>query len=221
MGGSLDNEVYRGISQHIPQLRRYARSLTRDRDRADDLLQESLTRALSKSHLYRQGTNLRAWLFTILHRQHISTVRQERRTGVTVAPEDAVRHLSTPPRQEMAQVVNAADGALSKLPEDQRQAIEMVSIDGMSYGEAADLLHVSTGTVKSRVFRGRAIIKQAVDGKEATGPDRTAAIRARIAERDVVLPAKSSLHRNVARGRHMPVALSKASEGGDLRYETG
>lgn len=169
MCASHDNEVYRGITHHIAELHRYARRLTRNEDRADDLLQESLTRALSKSRLYREGTNLRAWLFTILYRQHISSIRQENRAGISVSPDVAVGEMATPPRQEITQVITVADDALSRLPEDQRVAIELVSIKGMSYGEAADALSVSSGTVKSRVFRGRAALRAAVDGKAISG----------------------------------------------------
>jgi RNA polymerase sigma-70 factor (ECF subfamily) len=168
-----NNEVYQGIAKHIPQLRRYAKSLCPNIDRAEDLVQDSLTRALSKSHLFQPGTNLRAWLFTILHRQHISSVRHQRRIGEPVDPTIAVRQMVSPPGQDAAHNLGTTFRKMEDLPRDQREAIEMITIDGLSYGEAAAALQVSSGTIKSRVFRGRAALKEAVEGMES-GTSRSA-----------------------------------------------
>src|SRR6202163_1880993 len=85
------------LEMEIPRLRRYARALTRDVSRADDLVQNCLTRALAKQHLWQPGTNLRAWLFTILHNQNVNDVRRSIREGVTVAVEDVAPDLTIAP----------------------------------------------------------------------------------------------------------------------------
>src|SRR4029077_4164693 len=81
-------EFARMLEAQIPRLRRYARALTRDLVRADDLVQSCLTRAITKQHLWQPGTDLRAWLFTILHNQHVNDVRRSVRDGVNVAVEE-------------------------------------------------------------------------------------------------------------------------------------
>ena len=78
------SELYCLVEQEIPRLRRYARALTRDRGRADDLVQDTLLRALAKQHLWQPGTDIRAWLFTIMHHQYVNTVRREAREAATV-----------------------------------------------------------------------------------------------------------------------------------------
>src|SRR5258707_4278927 len=97
------DDFARLIEVEIPRLRRYARALTRDVTRADDLVQSCLTRALAKQHLWQPGTDLRAWLFTILHHQHVNDVRRSVREGVTVAVE------------EMAPVLTVQPGAIAAL----------------------------------------------------------------------------------------------------------
>src|SRR5436190_21820969 len=83
------NEFARLLEAEIPRLRRYARALTRDVVRADDLVQSCLTRAIAKQHLWQPGTDLRAWLFTILHNQHVNDVRRSAREGTQVEPTEA------------------------------------------------------------------------------------------------------------------------------------
>src|ERR1700758_1353550 len=85
------------VETEIPRLRRYARALTRDAARADDLVQSCLVRAIAKAHLWRPGTDLRAWLFTILHNQHVNEIRRSVREGVSVALEDAAPILTVAP----------------------------------------------------------------------------------------------------------------------------
>src|SRR5712691_4315765 len=96
------NDFGRLIEAEIPRLRRYARALTRDVGRADDLVQSCLTRALAKRHLWQPGTDLRAWLFTILHNQHVNDVRRSVREGVNVAIEEMAPVLSVAPRATAA-----------------------------------------------------------------------------------------------------------------------
>lgn len=160
------NDVYSGIERHIPDLRGYARAISRSPTDADDLLQESLLSALAKSHQYAAGTNLRAWLFTIVHNKHVSAMRRNRRMGATIDPEDAGAALAVPPGQEMKLVILALEHALSILPDEQRRLIEMTALDGMAYGDIARTRGVPVGTVKSRISRARAQLRQVLDGRE-------------------------------------------------------
>lgn len=160
------NEVYHEIERHIPHLRRYARALAHNPVAADDLVQESLLRALAKSHLYKPGTNLRAWLFTILHNQHVSDIRRNGRAGTPVDPDDAESALATPPNQETRVVMNAVNRSMQILPDEQRILIELVALDGKSYEEVAKSHGLALGTVKSRISRGRSQLRKAVDGHD-------------------------------------------------------
>ena len=166
-----DNEVYQDIEQHIPHLRRYARAITHNPVAADDLVQECLLRALAKSHLFRPGTNLRAWLFTILHNQFVSQRRRVGRTGVEIDPDDAAQALSTRPNQETNLVLDSVEKALRTLPDGQWILLELVALDGLSYEEAARRLDLPVGTVKSRISRGRSMLRDALEGtKPARAP---------------------------------------------------
>lgn len=161
------NEVYNEIEQYIPHLRRYARAIAHNPVAADDLVQESLLRALAKSHLYKPGTNLRAWLFTILHNQHVSDMRRNGRTGISVDPDDAASALATQPNQEAGLIMNAVDRALQMLPDEQRILIELVALDGKSYEDVAKSYGLALGTVKSRISRGRSQMRKAVEGHDS------------------------------------------------------
>lgn len=170
MATSATNPVYEGIENQLPQLRRYACALTRNGTAADDLVQECVARALSKSHLYRQGTNLRAWLFTILHNLYVSDMRQRARTGYTVDPDDVQGGgLSMAPRQEDRIELETLGDALEALPYSQRRAVELISLNGLSYESAAKIMKLPVGTLKSRVSRGRLRLRDALDGKETAG----------------------------------------------------
>lgn len=158
------NEVYHEILQHIPHLRRYARAIAHNPVAADDLVQESLLRALAKSHLYKPGTNLRAWLSTILHNQHVSDMRRNGRAGTPVDPDHAASALVTRPNQETGLVMHAVNRAMQILPDEQRILIELVALDGKSYEEVAKSHGLALGTVKSRISRGRSQLRKAVDG---------------------------------------------------------
>lgn len=159
------NEVYYEIEQHIPDLRRYARAIAHNPVAADDLVQDSLLRALAKSHLYRPGTNLRAWLFTILHNQHVSDMRRNARTGIAVDPDDAGAALATRPDQETGLVMSSLERALRALPDKQRVLIELVALGELSYEEVAQSHGLPLGTVKSRISRGRTQLRDALEGR--------------------------------------------------------
>src|SRR3989344_144137 len=135
------------LEQEIPRLKRYAHALTHDSARADDLMQSALVRALAKQHLWEPGTNLRAWLVTILHNQHVNDIRRSAREGQGVAAEEVEPTLTTVGRQYDTLMLRDLERSLKKLPEEQRQVILLVGIEGMSRKEAANILDVPLGTV--------------------------------------------------------------------------
>src|SRR3569832_1351077 len=105
------------LEAEIPRLRRYARALTRDATRADDLVQRCLVRAVAKQHLWQPGTDLRAWLFTILHNQHVNEVRRSAREGSNVSIDDAAPMLTTPSNAFDALQLRDLEVAIGKLPQ--------------------------------------------------------------------------------------------------------
>jgi RNA polymerase sigma-70 factor (ECF subfamily) len=155
------------LENEIPRLRRYARALTRDATRADDLVQSCLVRALAKSHLWQVGTDLRAWLFTILHNQHVNDVRRSVREGITVPVEDVAPLLTVQSTQGASLQLRDLDRALSRLPEEQRQVLLLVGLEGMRYEEVAAVLAVPVGTVRSRLSRGRDTLRRLMGIKTA------------------------------------------------------
>lgn len=149
------SDFARLLEAEIPRLRRYARALTRGNVvRADDLVQSALTRAVAKQHLWQPGTDLRAWLFTILHNQFVNHVRREARESGKVSL-DASAMLPTEPNAIPRLELRDLENAMNKLPDEQRQVILLVGLEGMAYEEAALILQVPVGTVRSRLSRGR------------------------------------------------------------------
>jgi RNA polymerase sigma-70 factor (ECF subfamily) len=156
------------LGDEIPALRAFARSLARDAAASDDLAQETLLKAWANRHRYESGTNLRAWLFTILRNTFYSDYRKRRREVEDVDGAHAAR-LATPPAQEHAMALRDFETALATLPLDQREALVLVGAAGMSYEEAATVCGVAVGTVKSRVSRARARLTEllsTVDGAD-------------------------------------------------------
>jgi RNA polymerase sigma-70 factor, ECF subfamily len=162
------NDFARLLEEQIPRLRRYARALTRDVTRADDLVQSCLVRAVAKQHLWEPGTDLRAWLFTILHNQHVNDVRRSVREGTTVELEEAPQ-LIVPSNVIPTLELRDLERAIGKLPPEQRQAILLVGLEGMAYEEAAAVLQVPVGTVRSRLSRGRDQLRRLMGVDEADG----------------------------------------------------
>ena len=153
-------DPYREVKAEIPGLRRYARALTRDLVEADDLVQDCLTRALGKLHLWQQGTDLRAWLFTILHNQYINHVRRAAREGAAIGLSEREPLLARAPQQGSRLDLRDLERAIAKLPSTQRSVILLVGLEGMSYGEVAAVLDVPVGTIRSRVSRGREALRR-------------------------------------------------------------
>lgn len=152
------------IIAHIPGLRRYARALTGDVWAADDLVQDTLERACSKWRLWLAGTDLRAWLFTLMHNVFISQVRQGL-TRVKLVPtvelEEAENELSSP----VAPIDLAIDlqRCLLRLPDDQRFVLLLVTLEDMSYETVSKVIGVPIGTVMSRLSRARSRMRELLD----------------------------------------------------------
>lgn len=155
--------------EQIPHLRRYARALMRDRDAAEDLLQDVLARAWSRLHLWRAGTNMRTWLFAIMHNLHANFVRTTSRRPVAVDLEPQLARLGEAPRQSEDLELAVLERALGDLPADQRAAVLLVGLEGLSYQEAADVLGIPIGTVMSRLHRGRERLRVLLVASEAQG----------------------------------------------------
>jgi RNA polymerase sigma-70 factor (ECF subfamily) len=153
-------DTHRDIEAEIPRLRRYARALTRDVVTADDLVQDCLVRALGKLHLWQEGTDLRAWLFTILHNQHVNHIRRAVREGVAVGLNESEPRLSRAPPQGKRLELRDLGRAIAKLPEEQRSVILLVGLEGMRYEEVAAILDVPVGTIRSRLSRGRKALRR-------------------------------------------------------------
>lgn len=153
-------DLYRDIEAEIPRLRRYARALTRDLIAADDLVQDCLARALGKLYLWQRETDLRAWLFTILHNQYINHVRRTAREGAAVGLSEREPLLACAPQQGGRLELRDLERAITKLPPVQRSVVLLVGLEGMSYGEVAAVLDVPVGTIRSRLSRGREALRR-------------------------------------------------------------
>jgi RNA polymerase sigma-70 factor (ECF subfamily) len=160
---AVDAGLHREITALIPALKRYARVLERDVVAADDLVQECLCRALAKIHLWQRGTDLRAWLFTILHNQHVSDTRRSLRRGADIAIEDAAPTLTVAADALSWLQLRDLEHAIASLPEGQRQAILLIGLEGMEYDDAAAILGIPAGTLRSRLFRARTTLR--ADGR--------------------------------------------------------
>lgn len=148
------------VVAYVPRLRRYARSLTRDPDAADDLVQDCLLRAIRRGDKFRDGTNLQAWLFTLLHNIFIDGVRRSA-TQPHLRPMDPSHdRLATPPGQESALELRQLEVSWAKLAPQHRSALSLVALEGFSYEEVAAMTGVAVGTVKSRVSRAREALRR-------------------------------------------------------------
>ncbi|MFS8036362.1 sigma-70 family RNA polymerase sigma factor [Xanthobacter sp. AM11] len=143
------------VLEFLPALRAFARSLTRNRTEADDLVQETLLKALSNMEKFDLGTNLRAWLFTILRNTYYTEIRRRRRENDGMSAL-AQQDTNIGPSQEWSATLSSLKDALAKLPDDQREALVLVGAAGLSYEEAAEVCGCALGTIKSRVNRARA-----------------------------------------------------------------
>ncbi len=155
----------RRIVELIPRLRRYARALVGDRARADDLVQDTLERAWNKFHLWRPGSDLRAWLFTVMHNVHVNQVRASR--DHATLDEDA-EEMAVPPVQGASLEIRDLERALALIPAEQREVLLLIALEDLSYAEAANVLGIPIGTVMSRLSRAREKLRGMMHGVTST-----------------------------------------------------
>lgn len=157
-----ENEFKQELARVAPHLRAFARSLCGSADRADDLAQDAMMKAWAARDRYRAGTNFKAWTFTILRNQFYSETRRNRFRGEY---DEAVaeRILFTPGAQESSLELGDVLRALAAIPAGYREALILVSVEGMSYEEAAAVCNIAVGTVKSRVSRARAMLSNIME----------------------------------------------------------
>jgi RNA polymerase sigma-70 factor (ECF subfamily) len=146
--------VREGLIELLPRLRRFARSLTGNVHDADDLVQIAIERALMRSAQWQAGTRLDSWMFGIVRNAFIDEARSRRRRAQVFAPAEAGEHVGMPGSGNDADIL-AVEAALAGLPEEQRSAVSLVLIEGLSYKEAAEAMNVPIGTLTSRLARGR------------------------------------------------------------------
>lgn len=152
------------ILAEIPRLRRYARALLHGRDASDDLVQDTLERALSKMENWQTGESPRRWLFTIMHHLFIDQTRRRNRRGEgAMLSLDDGEALGQPSVQHETAASREILDALSALSPERRSAIVLVGVEGFSYAEAAAMLKVPAGTVMSRIARGREEMRRLLD----------------------------------------------------------
>ncbi|WP_374604180.1 sigma-70 family RNA polymerase sigma factor [Arenimonas sp.] len=156
------------LCELLPRLRRFARTLARDPADADDLVQVALERALARAAQWRPGSRLDAWVFGIIRNAWIDEVRARQRGQRVFAPEDHGAQVGETPfeGQDLALSVQSA---LARLPEEQRMAIALVLIEGLSYREAALAMDVPVGTLTSRLSRGREALQGLLGGAAGAG----------------------------------------------------
>jgi RNA polymerase sigma-70 factor, ECF subfamily len=154
------------LAPQIPRLKRYARTLTKDLSRAEDLLQSCLVRALEKGHLWEPGTDLRAWLFTIMHNQHVNEIRRLVRERGVVPIEEVATKLCVVESIEASLELGDAEQAIADLPPDQREVIVLAGHEGQRYEEMAKRLGVPIGTARSRLSRGRTRLREMMGGED-------------------------------------------------------
>jgi RNA polymerase sigma-70 factor (ECF subfamily) len=169
---AVSNAFRADLLATIPSLRAFAVSLAQNSDKADDLVQETLVKAWDKHESFQPGTNLKAWLFTILRNEFYSQMRMR---GREVQDSDGIMtsRLAVHPSQHGQVDLRDFRAALEQLPEDQREAIILIGASGFSYEEAAEICNCAVGTIKSRVSRARSKLQDIlqISGDTDFGPD--------------------------------------------------
>ncbi len=154
------------IEEHVPRLRRYARALVGMSGDPDDLVQDTVERALGRFHLWRPGSDLRAWLFTIMHNLHVNKVTSAAYQRTEALDEETVQ-IPVRATQTDRLEIRDLEAALARLPSEQREVVLLVGLEQMSYEEVANTLSIPIGTVMSRLSRGRERLRQLMLGLPA------------------------------------------------------
>jgi RNA polymerase sigma factor (sigma-70 family) len=172
------SDMIRLVEPLIPALRRYARALLRDPADADDLVQDCLERAVSRWHQRRPDGDARTWLYAILHNLAVGQMPRRARRGAHIPVEDVPEaRLSVAPSQDDGLRHHDLMAALDALPEEQRDVLLLVTVEGLSYAETAQVLAIPVGTVMSRLSRARDRVIQLVDGASGPAPIRRPLLR--------------------------------------------
>jgi RNA polymerase sigma-70 factor (ECF subfamily) len=150
---------------HLPRLRRYARALTGDRLAADDLVQDTVERALSRSTLFRRDSRLDAWLLTIMHNIFVSQMRQVAAQPPVTSLEEIFSYPASAATPEDGLALRDLERALARLPLEQREVILLVGLEEFSYEEAARILGIPVGTLMSRLSRSRERLRTLMTGE--------------------------------------------------------
>lgn len=153
MTASVD-QIREWIIALLPRLRRFARTITRNHDDADDLVQIAVERALQRYEQWRPESRFEGWMFGIVRNAWIDEVRARQRRSRVLAPSDEGEHVGGGTGENQAEVLSI-HAAMAALPEEQRMAVALVLIEGLSYKEAAEALVIPIGTLTSRLARGR------------------------------------------------------------------
>lgn len=156
------------LAEHIPRLRRYARALTSNPEAADDLVQDSLERAWRKFDRWEAGSDLRAWLFTLMHNVHVNNLRRRRPETVPMTQSDYPAGNMEAPDKNLR--LRDLEGGLAQLPPDQREVLLLICLEEMTYEQAAAVLGVPVGTVMSRLHRGREKMRRWMAGEHGETP---------------------------------------------------
>ncbi len=154
------------IEQEIPFLRRTVRRWQREKADADDLVQDTLVRALAKSHLWEPGSDLRGWLFAIMRNQFLAGIGKSNRLGAVLRSFAEADRSRAPDPCEARLVLREVEEALQRLPRKQRTAVQLAAVEGKSYDEVAQLMGLSVGAVRCHLARGRERLREATDGTE-------------------------------------------------------
>jgi len=162
------DDLYPLIEAEIPRLRRYARFLSGNVDDADDLVQDCLLRAVSHLQQWERGTNLRAWLFVILRNVYINDKRRSTRSPIATEVECDYSTHGVSGNQEARQELLQLQNAFNKLSVEHREILTLVTIEGFEYEEAATVLSIPIGTVRSRLARARNTLKELFDSSDGT-----------------------------------------------------
>jgi len=175
----MSDQFREELIEAIRSLRAFARTFHRDAARAEDLVQETMLKAWTKRSQFQEGSNMRAWLFTILRNTYLSEVRKKKRE-VEDAEGTLTAQLAEKPAQEGYVMMNDLKAALEQISEDQREALILVGASGFTYEEAAEIVGVAPGTIKSRVSRARAALTEIMGEDSVDTSDRSLAGEAQI-----------------------------------------
>jgi RNA polymerase sigma factor (sigma-70 family) len=163
------DEFEDALSSVLPRLRRFAHGLTRDPADADDLTQRTAERALRARGQWQAGTNFDAWAYRIMRNLWIDTVRSRKRRDKVIATAEEGRDVGVAAEAEGKAELHFLMRALERLPDEQREAVALVMIEGLSYAEAAEVLEIPAGTLTSRLVRGRQALARILSGGMSHG----------------------------------------------------